>query len=86
MLRGLLRWGREGSEEGVWVFHRVGLSLRGVRIGTTTPIPSTQSEYSLSDFPYENLTATICLTIAVLLGSVALSWSAYLVSSGSKEN
>jgi hypothetical protein len=29
MLRGLLRWGQEGSQEGAWVLCRVGLSLRG---------------------------------------------------------
>jgi len=30
MLRGLLRCSQEGSEEGIRVFHRVGLSLRGL--------------------------------------------------------
>jgi hypothetical protein len=34
MLRGLLNWGREGSEKSVWVIHRVGLSLRGNGMGT----------------------------------------------------
>jgi hypothetical protein len=37
MLRGLLRWGREGSEEGARVLHRVGLSLRGIGSGLPTP-------------------------------------------------
>jgi uncharacterized membrane protein YecN with MAPEG domain len=53
MLRGLLRWGREGSEEGVWVFCRVGLSLRSNGSGSPHPILFTHSEDSLSDFPYE---------------------------------
>ena len=30
MLRGLLRWGREGTGKGAWVLCRVGLSLRGM--------------------------------------------------------
>ena len=33
MLRGLLRWGQEGSEEGTDVIHRVGLSLHGIGSG-----------------------------------------------------
>ena len=40
------------------------------------PILSTYSEYSLSDPAMKNLTATICLTIAVSLGSAGMSWSA----------
>ena len=48
---------------------RVGLSLRGIRSGTTQiplhlPIP----DILCQTFPMRNLTATICLTLAVLLG------------------
>ena len=39
-LRGLLRWGQEGSEEGIWVFYRLrsngsGSPLEGLRYGDT---------------------------------------------------
>ena len=62
----------------------VGLSLRGMGSGspleglphedTPLSLPTTDN---LCDTPsMRNLTATICLTIAVLLGSVGVSWSA----------
>ena len=71
MLRGLLRGGRKGIEKGIGVIHRVGLCLRDMGSGTTQtpfhlPIPHIFCQTS----PMKNLTATICLTIAVLLGSM----------------
>jgi len=75
MLRGLLRWGREGSGKGAWVIHRGGLSLRGMET-ETTPIPFSLPIPNIlcQTFRNENLTATLCLTIAVLLGSVGNSF------------
>jgi hypothetical protein len=73
MLRGLLRWGREGAGKGAWVIHRVGLSLRGNGTESThtpfsLPIPNILCQTS----PMRDLTATLCLTISVLLGSVGV--------------
>ena len=51
MLRGLLRWGQEGSEEGIWVFHRVGLSLRGMGSGTTHTPPLYPTQVSSVRLP-----------------------------------
>ena len=45
MLRGLLRWGQEGLEEGVWAMRRVGLSLRGNGLKPPTP----HSLYAIED-------------------------------------
>ena len=77
MLRGLFRWGRVGSEEHAGVFCGVGLSLRGTGSETThtqfsLPIPNILCQ----TFHMRKLTATLCLTIAVLLGSAGMSWSA----------
>jgi TPR repeat protein len=70
-------WCREGSGTGNWVIHRVGLSLRGNRSEIThTPFPLPIPNILCQTSPMRNLTATICLTIAVLLGSVGMSWSA----------
>jgi hypothetical protein len=79
-----LRSGREGTEKHAGVFHRVGLSLRGMGSGSPLeglPYGDTHFLYPSQTFPVrlprmKNLTATICLTIAVLLGSVGVSWSA----------
>ena len=78
MLRGLLRWGREGSGKGAWVLCRVGLSLPGNGSGSpleVLPYRITHSPYPIRIFSIrlssmKNLTVTICLTIAVILGSV----------------
>ena len=48
-----MRWDHKGSEEGAWMFHRVGLSQQGNGSRSSPPILSTHSEYFLSDFPYE---------------------------------
>ena len=68
------------------MIHRVGLSLRGMGSGITTGGSSTRCHpfpLPLTDVPCQtirmkNLTATLCLTIAVLLGSAGVSWSADL--------
>ena len=71
MLRGLLHWGREGCGKGAWVFHRVGLSLRGMGVWIThTPFSLPIPNILCQTFPMTKLTATLCLTIAVLFGSV----------------
>jgi hypothetical protein len=55
---------------------RVGLSLRGMGSETTRTPFSLPIPDILCDTPsMKNLTATICLTIAVLLGSVGVSRS-----------
>jgi hypothetical protein len=57
------------------VFHRVGLSLRGMGSETThTPFSLPIPNVLCQTFSMRNLTATVCLTIAVLLGSVGVSW------------
>ena len=71
MLRGLLRWGQEGSGKGAWVFHRVGLSLRGNGSGIThTPFSLPIPNILCQTFRMKNLTATISLTLAVLVDSL----------------
>ena len=68
MLRGLLRWGQERSGKGAWVFHRVGISLRGMRSASThspfsLPIPNILCQ----TFRMKKLTATICLILSCFL-------------------
>jgi hypothetical protein len=76
MLRGLLRWGREGTEKHAGVFHRVGLSLRCMRSEIThTPFSLLIPNILCQSFCMRNLTATICLAVALLLGSAEVSWS-----------
>ena len=61
----------KGSDKGVGVIHRVGLSLRGMGSGTThTPFPLPIPYILCQTSRMRNLTATICLTIAVVLGSL----------------
>jgi hypothetical protein len=56
--------------EGIFVFHRGGLSLRGMESETThTPFSLPIPNVLCQTFPMRNLTATICLTLAVLLGT-----------------
>jgi hypothetical protein len=45
-----LHWVWEGSQKGAWVFHRVGLSLRGKRSGSSTP----HSTYPSLGLMYDN--------------------------------
>ena len=61
MLRGLLRWGREGSEEHAGVFCRVGSSLRGMG----SEITYTQCPLPLTDIPCQ--TSRVRNLIAILL-------------------
>ena len=70
--------GEEGAGKGVRVIHRVVLSLRGIRMGTpleglpygdTNSIPLPIPEVLCQTSAMRNLTATICLTLVVLLGS-----------------
>ena len=64
MLRGLLRWGQEGTEKHAGVFHRVGLSLRGMETITThTPFSLPIPNILCQNFRMKNLTATLCLTV-----------------------
>jgi hypothetical protein len=77
MLRGLLRWCEEGSGKGIWVFCGVGLSLRGNGTESThTPFSLPIPNILCQTFRMRNLTATFCLTIAVLLGSAGVITSA----------
>jgi len=57
MLRGLLRWVREGQGKHAGVFRRVGLSLRGMGFGSPLkglPYGDFLRFYFILEFPYEN--------------------------------
>lgn len=74
MLRGLLRWVCEGSQKGDWVFHPVGVSLRGNGSKTTytpfsLPIPNILSQSSRM----RNLLILPVLLLTLLVGNPASS-------------
>ena len=74
MLRGLFDGYQEGAGKGAWVLCRVGLSPRGMGSEIThTPISLPTPNILCQTFRMRNLTATLCLTIAVLLGSTGCS-------------
>ena len=71
MLRGLSHWGQEGSRKGAWVLCRGGLSLRDMGSGIThTPFSLPIPNILCQTFRMRKLTATLCLTLTVVLRSV----------------
>ena len=65
MLWGLLGWGQEGLGKGIWVIHRMGLSLRGIGSETThNPLSLPILTILCQTSRMRKLTAAICLIVS----------------------
>jgi len=64
-----------GENGGFGMLHLVGFNTDVKTPLHPVPIFSIYPRHFLLTSPMKNLTAIICLTIAVLLGSVGVSWS-----------
>jgi TPR repeat protein len=74
MLRGLFRWGREGIKEAIWVFNRVGLSLRGDGSKIThTPFSLPIPNILCQNFRMNRLLILSILLLTLLAGTPAFS-------------